>query len=496
MTNILISIFSFIMAFTSVGLYRSNQTFKESLDNASYEYSDDYGFSYKEAKGTIGGVKQAIFYGEYKSDSTSEYEWVIHSIRSGSTTTRTNVLNIAKDYETKTGRKVIFATNGDYFDLNSGSNIESYVNEGIVISKGSFATKHCIGFDNNSKVVVGRMTEVEKRLMLVINDEKTLYEIDKFNEEPASGEIAIYNQPGTYSLNNCGRYIITTSSSNLNQCPVWGTSKRMSMGEKVSSDSLTLKSGQYAIVLKDGEFNDYCYNNIVYGVESNLVEIPSGEYTGCTWVLGGYDILVNNCTVNTSCHTDNSGNVAAPRTFMGFKEDGTGFLCVVDGRQSSYSVGITVNEEAQLAYSLGAKYALELDGGGSSTVVLRLNDELELRNSPSDGSMRGVSNAIMLVEKAKENGGGGEDNPPITIIPITTTPVTTTTPVVTTETITTENKTTTETPVESSTTNTTTIDNGGSKGCKSFITTSITILPIIIFMIIYVDDKKKGDGRL
>ena len=492
MGNVFISIFTLLLSFTSIGLFRSNLTFKESLDNASYEYSDDYGFLYKEAKGTIGGVKQAIFYGEYKSSPDSEYEWVIHSIRSGSTTTRTNVLNIAKDYETKTNRKVIFATNGDYFDLNTGTNIESYVNEGIVINKGAFITKHCIGFDNDKKVVVGRMTDVEKRLMLKLNDETTLYEIDKFNEEPSDGEIAVYNVAGTYSLNNCGRYIISSSSANLNQCPVWGESKRMSMGDKTSSSSLTLKSGQFAIVLKDGELNDYFYKNIVYGVEVNLVEVPSGEYEGCTWVLGGYDILVNNFNVNTSCHTDNSGNAAAPRTFIGFKEDNTGFLCVVDGRQSSYSVGITVNEEAKLASSLGAKYALELDGGGSSTVVLRLNDELEVRNSPSDGSLRGVSNAIMLVEKVKEEQpSGGDDNPPV----ITTNPVVTNPPVVTTqkEITTTKEATTT---IDNTTTTATPKEEPKKEGCSAFITSSITIIPLLLFGIIYINDKKKGDGRL
>lgn len=484
MANLLISIFSFLLAFSSVGLYRSNATFKESLDNANYTYSDDYGFSYKEAKGTIEGKKQAIFYGEYKADDESCYEWVIHSIRSGSTTTRTNVLDIAKDYEAKTNRKVIFATNGDYFDLNSGSNIESYVNEGIVITKGTFATKHCIGFDNKGKVVIGRMTEVEKRLMLIVNGETKLYEIDKFNEEPVGNEISIYNTAGTYNLNDCGRYIITTSSSNLNQCPVWGTSKRMSMGDKVSSSSLTLKSGQFAIVLKDSELNDYFYNNIIYGVEANIVEIPSGNYSGCTWVLGGYDILVNNFVTNTSCHTDNSGNVAAPRTFIGFKEDGTGFLCVVDGRQSSYSIGITVNEEAALAYSLGAKYALELDGGGSSTVVLRLNEELEVRNSPSDGSLRGVSNAIMLVEKVKENTPPDDDtNKTTTIITTTTKEVITTTKEI--ETTTTINNTTASSDEQSK-----------SKGCNSFITTTTILVPALLLMVLYIDDKKRRSERL
>ena len=372
---------------------------------------------------------------------------------------------------------MIFATNGDYFDLNSGSNMESYVNNGIVISKGSFNTKHCIGFDNNSKVVIGRMTSVEKRLMLVIDGETKLYNIDKLNEEPGANEISIYDKAGTYSLNECGRYIISSSSSNLSQMPVWGTSKRMSTGEKISNDSLTLKSGQYAIVLKDGELNDYFFEKIIYGVEANMVEIPSGSFKDCTWVLGGYDILVDNFIVNNNCHKDNSGDVAAPRTLIGFKEDGTCFLCVVDGRQSSYSTGITVNEEAQLAYSLGAKYALELDGGGSSTVIVRINDELTLRNKPSDGSMRGVSNAIMLVEKDTD------EEPPVNPIDDKTNPPITTT-------------TSNETETTSSRADLTNdIVTGKPGGCKSSLNVTLFMLPTLFIMCAFIEKRRKGDDR-
>ena len=121
MGKLIIRLFTFILALTSFGLVRGNVNLSESLENPNYTYSDEYGFVYEEAKYTISNNKQALFYGAYKSSSDSRYEWVIHSIRSGSTTTRTNVLDIAKDYESSTGRKVIFATNGDYFDLNSGS---------------------------------------------------------------------------------------------------------------------------------------------------------------------------------------------------------------------------------------------------------------------------------------------------------------------------------------------------------------------------------------
>lgn len=383
----------------------------EPFSNPTYTLTAGDGFSYKESVVTDSGGTQAMFLGEYKSSAESEYEYVIHSIRNGSKTTLTTVMDIAKDYEETTGRKVIFATNGDYFDFGSGSNMESYVNDGVVISKGSYISKHCIGFDNDGKVAVGRMTQTQRRLLVEKDGEKRFFEIDKTNEAPLDGEIAVYTKAGTFKADGAGKYILNTESVNLSQLPVWGTSKRTSTGTVANDDEFTVKSNQFAVVVK-GENAQYFFDNVKYGVSCSIVEIPDGDFAGCNWVLGGYDILVNAGEVNTKCHTDNDGNGYAPRTFIGFKQDGTAFLCVVDGRQGSYSKGITVTREATLAKELGAYDALELDGGGSSTVILRVNDELTLRNKPSDGQMRKVSNAIMLVEKAKAAEGGDTTETP------------------------------------------------------------------------------------
>ena len=389
------------------------------LDTPDFKLDRD-GFVYIEKETKNNNLDQKIFYGEYNTTGKdAKYEWVIHSIREGSNTTLTNVMDIARDYEAKTGRKVMLATNGDYFYA-TGSNVDSYVNNGIVISKGNMANKNCIGFDNNGKVVVGRMTEVETRLVVSTNNgQMQQFEIDKYNQQPAAGEIAIYNVPGTYTVTNAGVMIVKSSSANLNQYPVWGTDYTMTATGVHATKEFKLNSGQYAVVYT--EEDNATFAKHVFGEAVDLVEIPAGQYEDCTWVVGGYDVIVNNYQVNTNCHTDNSGNANAPRTFIGFKEDGTGFLCVVDGRQPGYSSGITVNQEAELAAVLGAKYALELDGGGSSTVIVRINDELTLRNQPSDGSMRRVSNAILLVEKEveEESGEGNEENTPDTDTPAT-----------------------------------------------------------------------------
>lgn len=381
------------------------------LDNPTFSHQNN-GIQYVEQSVDEGG-EQKLFYGEYNTTSAdAEYEWVIHSIREGNKTTLSTVKDIALDYEQKTGRKVMLATNGDYF-FNTGDNVESYVKDGIVLTKGSYQTKHCIGFDNAGKVVVGRMTEVEKRLMVVIDGKRTFFNIDKINEEPGENEIAIYTNPGTHNIPGTGKYKCASTSSNLTSFPVYGECRRMTTGSVADNEPLELKTGQFAVVVK-GENAQFFFDKLTYGVEVDLVEIPAGQFAGCTYVLGGYDILVENGNVNTSFHSDNGGSSKAPRTTFGFKADGTGFVCVVDGRQSGYSLGVTVSKQAELAKALGAQFALELDGGGSSTMLVRIDDELTLRNKPSDGAMRRVSNAIMLVEKAKEAPEQNPDTPPAT----------------------------------------------------------------------------------
>lgn len=84
-----------------------------------------------------------------------------------------------------------------------------------------------------------------------------------------------------------------------------------------------------------------------------------------------------------------------PRTAVGIDEDGGRLLLlVVDGRQD-FSRGYTMLELARMMRDLGAEHALNLDGGGSSTLVARKrNGRLGVMNSPSDGGQRPVPNGL------------------------------------------------------------------------------------------------------
>src|SRR5207249_189072 len=81
-----------------------------------------------------------------------------------------------------------------------------------------------------------------------------------------------------------------------------------------------------------------------------------------------------------------------PRTAAGITEDGsTLILAVVDGR-STVSAGMTTEELGGLMKDLGAWRALNLDGGGSSTMYVKSAGGVV--NSPSDGVERQVANHI------------------------------------------------------------------------------------------------------
>ncbi|TAK19308.1 MAG: hypothetical protein EPO40_34480 [Myxococcaceae bacterium] len=109
---------------------------------------------------------------------------------------------------------------------------------------------------------------------------------------------------------------------------------------------------------------------------------------------------------------DNSGDTGLcprnPRTAAGLTADHrTLILAVVDGRYAPTRVGMTCNELAALMRDLGARDALNLDGGGSATMWL---SGVGVLNRPSDGTPRTVSNHLAVY--ARGSGAAPHCPPP------------------------------------------------------------------------------------
>lgn len=94
--------------------------------------------------------------------------------------------------------------------------------------------------------------------------------------------------------------------------------------------------------------------------------------------------------------------VRHPRTAAGVSRDGeTLYLLVVDGRREGWSDGATLPEMADLMIELGAYDAVNLDGGGSSAFVRRMDDGTVVTNKPSDKEgFRKVANHLGVRKKA------------------------------------------------------------------------------------------------
>ncbi len=95
-----------------------------------------------------------------------------------------------------------------------------------------------------------------------------------------------------------------------------------------------------------------------------------------------------------------------PRTAVGYSQDKRFvYFLVVDGRQKGYSVGATTKNVGEALLECGAYVGLNLDGGGSTTMVVRdENDEPVVLNRPCNGTkdkLRFNANAIGVRAKGK-----------------------------------------------------------------------------------------------
>ena len=134
----------------------------------------------------------------------------------------------------------------------------------------------------------------------------------------------------------------------------------------------------------------------------DVSDLQSGQEMSITWrarwprisdTIGGHPVLIRKGRLVWESLSGNHYIFARhPRSGIGLTEDGKVLLVTVDGRKPRRSTGMTLVGFAKLFKSLGASWALNLDGGGSTTMVVRGR----VVNRPSDGRERRVGSALMV----------------------------------------------------------------------------------------------------
>jgi exopolysaccharide biosynthesis protein len=126
----------------------------------------------------------------------------------------------------------------------------------------------------------------------------------------------------------------------------------------------------------------------------NAIKAPDVLSTGPLMILNGVELPIPN---------DKFCNDRHPRTAMGEKADGTIVFLVVDGRAKE-AAGMSIPELQHLLKWLGCRDAINLDGGGSTTMYVKGQPEEGVVNFPSDNKkwdhegQREVANAIVITE--------------------------------------------------------------------------------------------------
>ncbi|MGW1188473.1 phosphodiester glycosidase family protein [Streptomyces sp. NPDC002559] len=306
-------------------------------------------------------------------------------LSSGKVSDRRTVSELAAGHDAGRGRRTVAAINADFFDINQTGAPEGIgIKDGATVQSPAPGVNRAVGIGPDS---AGRILNLyfEGTLALPAG-ERPLTAYNAANVP--SGGVGAY----TSAWGTADRALTVDNASPVAEATVRDgkvVSVSHTPGSGAVPDGTTVLVGREAgaaalDALKPGD-----PVSLTYRARTDAGAVPRTA-------VGGRELLVVDGVAQN--HDGEGNNTAAPRTAVGFSEDGrTMQVLTVDGRQAD-SGGVTLTELGLMMRRAGSYSALNLDGGGSSTLVAREpgSDALRVENSPSDGSERTVPNGLAL----------------------------------------------------------------------------------------------------
>ena len=329
----------------------------------------------------------------------SDFDVVLHDTLYGDDARgKSTVLNIALDYEARTGKVVYAAVNGDFF----GTHPVGYyaVDQNLLEIGGD--VMNAFGFTDAHRTKVG-IVDYGYKINIYDADNKLIdfVHIDQINAELSDGEIGFFTPDITSEVSGQAMAKLLVSNDTIinNSHFHYQGNVLTDMNDFTFNDhTITLNADQMVIAAKgDSDAYQALLEMVETGYRIEIYPYPINDWQGMDYIIGGWQILLDRGQkLPEEIH--GSPTSKHPRTTIGVNRDGVIGLSVIDGRAVNIP-GMTLEELADLNEDLGYYTALELDGGGSSTCLLRNleTDELEVMNTPSDGHLRHVANAVLIV---------------------------------------------------------------------------------------------------
>ena len=310
--------------------------------------------------------------------------------------TKTSVQSAANDREE---HHVVAAVNGGFFSFETGWPIHNQVANGKPVL-GIPTLKSAVAFTEGKKVFIDRVSFSGS----IIDKNGSSLAINESNTNRSSGKTILYTSyEGT----------ATGTDGNGAEAAVQILTLPLAMNDTLRAIVTQKSSGNTAIppegfVISGGSGTpaSFITNNLAIGDTVKLYlaynPVSTASVRRLTQLISGNGHLIRGGVAYPALGDyDQSGSgfndIRNPRTFVGTNADTTKvYLCTVDGRQTS-SLGMTFTEMANFLVTIGVTNALNLDGGGSTTMVVRG----VVVNSPSDpGGERSVANSLQVISTA------------------------------------------------------------------------------------------------
>jgi len=313
--------------------------------------------------------------------------------------TLSNTLDIAKDFELNNPNyEVIAAVNGDFFwtetisaNVMFGNRVikpendwQSYYQsvsfnqfgeKGSIHKSTSFSQKLHLSLYNevNSLEYYDNNISFNKRTLL--DDESTVLFKNSNHTYDSNATYFILEQKNLHQVGAHSYFeaILLNKTTSINQNEIILATKNVEL--------INLLETSKTIIVQN-TVNEIGYNDMLMGIDSPIIVDNN--------VLSFDDMT----TYTTDQVSRNKGR--HPRTGFGFDQNGSMVLITVDGRGTSK--GVDLREFANIMKYYDVKEGYNLDGGGSTQAVLRVDGTLKYVNTPSENN-RSVGNALLFVRE-------------------------------------------------------------------------------------------------
>jgi len=322
------------------------------------------------------------------------------------------VSNMVKD-EIAKNKRVIAGINASFWESDKRP-VGLFIDEGVMYNTNNYRsslikTKH------------GKFVISKTNLDISFKFKKEKVKIDNVNGKDEADKIVVYTSPfkneitlkdnETGILVDIGNHKFTPTNKIKGKIV-----KFLEAGQKITPEKNTvvlIGNKDSLTFLKNAKLN----NKVKFYIKNSIpLPFPPPLIGGGLWrgvkslfkddiefaVTGAPQIVKNGQNIYQGIDeklSESFINTKHPRTGCGItKNNKTLYWVVVDGRQPNFSIGVNLDEFAQLFLKLGSYNALNLDGGGSSSMVVGN----QIMNAPSDYTgERVVSDAILLLSKAR-----------------------------------------------------------------------------------------------